>query len=217
MKKVILSILVLLSTLAYGSEIYVAQMNGLLNDSKKIQTALTNKSLVSISTDEELKNSLSAYKLKSAAFTNSLVGSLTDPAVATQMLDKTDALSISTLSLSQSILNLSDKTLTNTDSTYLKSLESLTQTTLRLSDDIGKMADRIGDMADRIGEMADRIVDTQELISKNSKMINDSMLIVMDKFDFEQTSKIEQSLGQIPLTAPNIPMPVAPPSMPGSF
>jgi hypothetical protein len=74
------------------------------------------------------------------------------------------------------------------------------------------MADRIGEMADRIGEMADRIVYTEELISKNAQMINDSTLTVIEKFDFEQPQRDNSSMD----VSPNVPAPMAPPSMPGA-
>ena len=218
MKKILLSTLLSLSIAMAGTDTYLAEIDGLTADAKKIETALVDKSLEYLSTDSELESKLSYYEQKTTAFLESLSGDLTDPELAKQMLDKVDALSQSTLSLAQSVVNLADKTSTNANSSYLSTLETLTQTTLRLSDDIGLMADRIGEMADRIGEMADRIVYTEELISKNAEMINNSMLTVIDKFDFQQNSQGQNSSGNMPSSVtPNIPMPATPPSMPGGF
>lgn len=206
MKKFVFFTLLSLSVAVAQTDSYLLEADGLISDAKKIETALLDKSLDSLSSDSDLQEKLSAYELKSAAFVESLTADITDPALAEQILNKTEALSQSVLSLAKSITDLADKTSTNANSSYLTSLETMTQTTLRLSDDIGLMADRIGDMADRI-------VYTEELISKNAEMINKSMLIIIDKFDFKKASAGENSLDAMPASNP---MPVAPPVMPVS-
>ena len=206
MKRILLSMLLSLSAAVAGTDTYLEEIDGLVADAKKIEAALLDKSIESLSSDSDLENKLSAYELKTTAFLESLSGNLTEPDLAKQMLDKVDTLSLSTLSLADSIVDLADKTSTNTNSSYLMTLETLTQTTLRLSDDIGEIANRIG-------EMADRIVYTEELISKNAQMINDSMLTIIDKFDFQQPTQ-HSKLNTMPNSTPNISMPT-PPAMPG--
>ena len=206
MKRILFSLLLSASVTLAGSESYLAELDGLIADAKKLETAILDESIEALSTDLDIQNKISEYESKSSSFAESIARDITDTDLAKQMLDSIEILSQNTLSLANSIVDLADKTSTNTNDSYLMTLETLTQTTLRLSDDIGEMANRIG-------EMADRIVYTEELISKNAQMINDSMLTIIDKFDFQQPTQ-HSKLNTMPNSTPNISMPT-PPAMPG--
>jgi hypothetical protein len=205
-------ILLLTMTSLFANEAYLSEMDSLISDSKKIESALVDKSLASLSTDSTIKAQISAYELKTTAFLETLSTKITDPSLATDMLSKTETLTKNTVALSNSLVALADKTSTNANSSYLSTLDTLTKTTLRLSDDIGLMADRIGDMAGDIGEMADRIVESEKLINDDIALVNKSMMSVVEKFDFEQPT--QNSVKMPEMSMPDMAMPVAPPSMP---
>ena len=210
MKKIFLTLLTITSL--FANEAYLSEMDSLINDANKIESALVDKSLASLSTDATLTAEISAYESKTTAFLETLSTKLTDESVATDMLNRAETLSKSTLALSNSLVSLADKTSTNANSSYLSTLDTLTKTTLRLSDDIGLMADRIGEMSDDIGTMADRIVESEKLINDDVALINKSMMSIVEKFDFEQPTQNSVKMPEISM--PDIAMPVAPPSMP---
>ncbi|SFV51196.1 hypothetical protein MNB_SM-4-509 [hydrothermal vent metagenome] len=206
-KKILLTLLTLTSLTA--NEAYLNVMDSLIEDALEIESALVDKSLASLSSDSSLEKKLNEYEQKTTFFLKVLGTKLSDESIALAMLDKTETLSASTLSLSTSIIALADTTGQNANDSYLKTLETLSTTTLRLSDDIGVMADRIGEMADRIGEMADRIVETEKIITQNNTMINDSMMSVINKFEFSQTQQGQTQMQQqqMQMSTPSMQMP----------
>lgn len=196
MFKMIIAGMVVFTTLV-ASDDYAQEMDSLITDAKKIETVLVDKGIDYLSKDEYIDTKMAQYEVDTKNYIKTLTNKLNDEGMSESMLLKTQELSKGLLSLANAVVNLSDKTGTNANESYLSTLDTLTSTTLRLSDDIGLMADRIGEMSDDIGTMADRIVETEKLINEDINMINNSMVNVIDKFEFNKNQTNENQNMQV--------------------
>jgi hypothetical protein len=172
MKKTLLSLSLLASSLLFGAEAtYTEFMNSAIQDSYELHNYSKAEMGTMLHSDAALKkytNKLDAYEEKVSTFLEEQAkenfASKEDAKVALEELEK---LSTQNVVLAKTVAYLASHQADNADKSYNSTIQAASKTILRLSDDIGVMSDRILLMAKEIGVMADRIVKTQEIQSAN--------------------------------------------------
>jgi len=171
MKKTLIGLSLMASTLLFGAETYTQFLNTAVEDAYDIHNYSKAKMEQLAQSDSELKTytkKLEAYEAKISNFLESQAKeSFNSKEDAQQALNELEMLSSQSVVLAKTVAYLASHQADNANASYNNTIQTASKTILRLSDDIGVMADRILLMAKEIGIMADRIVQTQEIQSKN--------------------------------------------------
>lgn len=172
MKKTLLSISLIASTLLFGADNSTTTkfLDTAVEDVYDVHNSLKSKMDTLLNGDADLKEysqEITAIESKISSFLENQANEFSSKEDAQKALDDLVQLSTQTTVLAKTMAYLASHQADNSNESYNNTIENTSKTILRLSDDIGVMADRIGEMADRIGVMADRIVKTQEIQSKN--------------------------------------------------
>jgi hypothetical protein len=171
MKKTILGLSLMASSLLFGAESYTQFMGTAINDANDIHNYSKSRMEKLANSDSELQTytkKLEAYEAKVSKFLeNQAKENFASKADGQKALNELEHLSSQNVVLAKTVAYLASHQADNANESYNNTIQTTSKTILRLSDDIGLMADRILLMAKQIGIMADRIVKTQEIQSKN--------------------------------------------------
>jgi len=172
MKKTLLSLSILASTLLFGADsTYTEFLDSAIQDTTELHNYSKAEMATMLQSDtalQEYTKKLNAYEAKVSTFLQEKTQeSFSSKEDAQQALNELEKLSTQNVVLAKTVAYLASHQADNANQSYNNTIQTTSKTILRLSDDIGVMADRILLMAKEIGVMADRIVKTQEIQSAN--------------------------------------------------
>ena len=171
MKKIVISLSLLASTLLFSAESYTQFLNTASQDAYEVHDYSKNKMTDMLQSDvalQQYSKKVDDYKAKISSFLEEQTKTNFDSKENAQnALDTLEKLSTQNVQLAKTVAYLASHQTDNANESYNNTLQTTSKTILKLSDDIGVMADRILLMAKEIGIMADRIVKTQEIQSAN--------------------------------------------------